>query len=62
MELIALKEFSPDGVLKLKVNDKFEMSEASGRFLIATKHAKLAEPAESEKQKRYNRRDLRAEE
>lgn len=64
MKLIALRDFTPDGSLKLKKGDTFEMSETSGRFLIATHRARVdgSELAELEpKVKAYKRRDMRAE-
>ena len=66
MTLIALKDFTPDCSRHLKVGDRFEMSVASGNFLIATGRAKLADDEtvevteEPKKKGRYARRDMRA--
>lgn len=60
MKLISLQDQTIDGTRHLKVGEKFEMSDASGRFLIATKRAKIDNTEEPKKGK-YNRRDMRAE-
>lgn len=60
MKLISLQDQTVDGSRHLKTGEEFEMSEASARFLIATKRAKPKESDESKEPKRYNRRDMRA--
>jgi hypothetical protein len=62
VELIALKNFSPDGVRSLKKGQRFEISSASARFLIATHRATIAIDDDIIRRKReYKRRDLQAE-
>lgn len=62
MKLISLKDQNLDGDRKLKKGDKFTMSDASGRFLIATKRAILdTDDDKPPKRKTYSRRDLNAE-
>lgn len=64
MKLIALKNFSPDGIRELKAGEAFTISDSAGRFLVAIKHAKpVGEGADAQEEKRgrYKRRDIRAE-
>lgn len=67
MKLIALKDFTPDGVRRLKAGEVFEISDKSSHILIATKRAKpvdkpVEKPSDEEKPKKgqYSRRDMRA--
>lgn len=65
MKLIALKEHTPDGSNRYKVGQRFEISAASARLLIALNLAKLdVEDDKREDDKRshlYKRRDMKAE-
>lgn len=60
MKLIAIVSLSPDGIHRYKKGERFEISDASARLLIATKKAKP--DIENPKSKReYLRRDMEAE-
>ncbi len=60
MKLISTMDQNLDGNRRLKTGEEFEISEKSGRLLIAMKRARLAKQEEPEKGS-YKRRDMRAE-
>lgn len=60
MKLIALVDFTPDGIRHLKAGDPFEISDTSAKVLVSTNRAKVADE-DKPKKGRYERRDMRAE-
>lgn len=67
IEVVTLKPHSPDGVKRYKIGAKYHVSEAAARILVATKLVRIhtpeapAETTEVETKRKYNRRDMRAE-
>lgn len=62
-KVIALKPHSPDGIHRYKTGDRYSISDASARLLIATKRVRVDDRQEDppKDRKKYERRDMRPE-